>query len=193
MPDILSFEKKTDNVESGVPDQIQNLGYETSNPTENLGTIALLTVLYFIRIVYFFLMVSPIKRYTRHGHKYHKSLSQKLFYGEILIILIEGFLDFTIAFFLYGFYDPINEKGLSYFVCVVIFFMVFVVLPGTILQVIFEDKETLQSSAYKNMYGTLYEELRIKEKKQVAFYLFFIFRRFIFVFVSLYLREQSYF
>ena len=71
--------------------------------------------------------------------------------------------------------------------------MVFLILPGIILQVIFEEKDTLQSLAYKSMYGTLYEELRIKEKKQVAFYLFFIIRRFIFVFVSLYLREQSYF
>lgn len=130
---------------------------------------------------------------TRFGHSQFKKLEKRLFYGEILLILIEGFLDFTIAFFIYVFYDPEKNFELSYMVCLITFFMAFMILPAVLIQLISKNESTLKKEEFKQEYGSLYEELRIKERLQVAFYLFFICRRFIFVFVSLYLRDQSYF
>ena len=126
---MLQFGSEQESEENLIPDQIQNLGYDTYNPTENLGTIALLTALYFSRVLYYFLVLTPLRNFTRFGHSHHKKMGVKLFFSEILMILIEGFLDFTISFFLYGFYDPVKEFGLSYVVCVITFFMVFVILP----------------------------------------------------------------
>ena len=71
----------------------------------NLGTIAYLTGFYFLRVLFLVLVVGPIKYYTKYGHKYYSKLYKKLFFGEILLILIEGYLDFTIAYFLYIIYD----------------------------------------------------------------------------------------
>ena len=70
-------------------------------------------------------------------------MGAKLFFSEILMILIEGFLDFTISFFLYGFYDPVKELGLPYIVCVITFFMVFIILPAIITNIILQEQSTL--------------------------------------------------
>ena len=70
-----------------------------------MGTIAYLTAFYFIRVLFWGLFLGPLKLYTKYGHRMFEKMRIKLFFGEIFLILIEGYLDFVIAFFLYVKYD----------------------------------------------------------------------------------------
>ena len=69
-----------------------------------------MTGFYFLRIGFLVFVLAPLKFYTRFGHITFSKMYKKLFYGEILLILIEGYLDFTIAFFLYIIYDESIES-----------------------------------------------------------------------------------
>jgi hypothetical protein len=84
------------------------LGYESSNPFINLGTIAIMTGLYFIKVLFYFALVKPLRE-KKYIASVYKNFSKGLFFSEILLVLIEGYLDFAIAFALYTIFDPNKE------------------------------------------------------------------------------------
>jgi hypothetical protein len=110
-----------------------------------------------------------------------------------LLILIEGFLDFAIAFVLYTIYDPLKQNVTSMLIAIAIVLLTFILLPLTMLRVIFQDKSVLQTESYNQRFGVLYEELKIQSRYDLSFHLIFILRRLIFTFICLYMRSASYF
>ena len=165
----------------------------------NLGTIAYFTGFYFIKVLFLAIILYPLKTFTNHGHYLFRKLKQKLFFGEILMILLEGYLDFVISFYMYIDYDPFyvslssERDELSEFAKYTIMILIFVVAPVSIIFVISHDTKELKSQVFQRDYGTIYKEFRHHSKLQIGFYLVFVLRRFLFISIMFNMRDRSYF
>ena len=54
-------------------------------------------------------------------------------------------------------------------------------LPLIIIYLLIHDPKTLKSPNYRNRYGALYNELKLNNRYEAAYYLMFLFRRIIFL------------
>lgn len=99
----------------------------------------MITLLYFARVAFYYIILTPLTKFTRFGHSTKRKLRKLLFYSEISLILVEGFLDFSIAFFTYTQYDPSIEFNISLFVSLCSFILVFMILPSILINIIAQD------------------------------------------------------
>jgi hypothetical protein len=53
---------------------MQNIGYESTAPSDNLGTIAVVVMLYYARVILFFGVVVPIAKLTSYGQTVYQKL-----------------------------------------------------------------------------------------------------------------------
>ena len=115
-------------------DQWIDLGYENHNALLNLGSLAIFSYIYLIRVIFYF-FVSLYVRFTKRGADYQKNLKEKLFYGEILAILLEAYFEFLISGYLQmkapldtsdGEYVGIVTAGIALFLILVMVPMAFV-------------------------------------------------------------------
>jgi hypothetical protein len=67
-------------------------------------------VFYVLKVLFLAVVLVPIKTYTRFGHPLFKKWYKKLFFGEIFMILLEGYIDFVTTFFMYVYYDNSVEQ-----------------------------------------------------------------------------------
>ena len=81
-------------------DQIIDLGYDSHKPYNLLGTLGVLTILYFVKLLLFYLIIRPLAKHFKKVNDLKVKMEEQLFYSEILILLIEGYLEFSITFFL---------------------------------------------------------------------------------------------
>ena len=101
-----------------------------------------MTGFYILRVLFLFLVLGPIKTFTKFGHSRFIEMYKKVFFSEILLILIEGYLDFVIALFLYGMYNPLVELQIAYRngwheLCkFTIIALIIIITPGSLLYVI---------------------------------------------------------
>jgi hypothetical protein len=97
---VLNFdEPKQAELAELVFDQIENLGYETHNSILNLGTVAVLLTLWLLEIVVMLLL----KLYvfiTGKGKKQFNYLYKRAFWGDIVPLTLETYLEFLIAGYL---------------------------------------------------------------------------------------------
>ena len=80
-------------------DQWLDLGYENHNSLLNLGSLAIFSYLYLLRVIFYFMFSIYVKK-TRKYEEYLKKLGNVLFYGEIFAILIEAYFEFLISGYL---------------------------------------------------------------------------------------------
>ena len=78
--------------------QLTDLGYESHNAFTNLGTVGLITFVYFIRVA-IWLMLTFYNRFasTNFGPNMLLKYKKQLFFNEILTIMLEGYLEYLIA------------------------------------------------------------------------------------------------
>ena len=164
------MEQNEDEDENLIPDQIQNLGYDEYSPLRNLGTMAYITGFYFLKVLFLGVIIGPIKHYTRYGQSIFRKMYKKLFFGEILLIIVEGYLDFTLSYFIYIKFDPFKHDVLaekndfSESCMYIIIVLIFMITPATMLYVISQKKPVLESEDFMNRFGSLYSELKISSK-----------------------------
>ena len=80
-------------------DQMQNIGYEANNCILNLGTLYFLIAIYFIEVVGTIFLALFTKCSGRAKQLFAKKIKQ-LFFAEILILSIEGFIELYISGYL---------------------------------------------------------------------------------------------
>ena len=91
---IFKFDKKMhETLEPEIFDQIETLGYETHNALLNLGSLAIFSSTYLIRLLFLFLVLRNIPCLE----DYKARLYKMLIYGEILSICFEGYFEFLIT------------------------------------------------------------------------------------------------
>jgi hypothetical protein len=113
--------------------------------------MAFITGFYVLRVAFFILVLAPLKTYTKYGQKYYNKFYKKLFFSEIIMIILEGYVDFAITLFLYIYYDNNVEKDtFQEFVKFVIIFLILVVAPGSMIYVLIHTREDLKEFSIRN-------------------------------------------
>jgi hypothetical protein len=83
-----------------IQDQTMDLSYESHRPLDLMGTLAYLIALYFLRVFLYFAVVKPVAHFFPKARGYQMKLAKSLFFAEILLLLIEGYLEFVITCYL---------------------------------------------------------------------------------------------
>ena len=95
---LMSFDEQALNGEE-VLDQMENIGYPTSNCIINLKTLFFLLQIYFLQVLMTILLATYTK-ITGKETKLFSKLKNQLFFAEILVIGIEGFMELYISGYL---------------------------------------------------------------------------------------------
>ena len=91
-----------------IPDQMQNLQYDSHNPVVNMGTLGLFMLLYLIKILFLFVILRPLKNKSRNTKSCYEKMYKQLIFSQIIIIILEGLMEILIAGYL-------SYRGLSKF------------------------------------------------------------------------------
>ena len=113
-----------------------------------------------------------------------RTLKRELFFGMILEITLEGYLEFA-----FGGYVNLNNFSLEYpgdiFGLVMSCFCVFmdaIFLPVVLLWInLFKDKYDLKKKSFKERWGVIYEGYKHNNKFVRLYILYFVARRMLFV------------
>jgi hypothetical protein len=89
-------------------DQMQDLGYDSNNSLQLLGSLFIFAVFYFLRVILFYPFILSVSKLFKVGQDYRKTLRDQLFFNEIIVINLEAFLELIISGFInYSF--PLNS------------------------------------------------------------------------------------
>mmetsp|Transcript_10107 Transcript_10107/g.15435 ORF Transcript_10107/g.15435 Transcript_10107/m.15435 type:complete len:203 (-) Transcript_10107:119-727(-) len=168
------FVSPTDD-DSEVPQQYQNVGFEDFRPLPNLGTLGLFVLVYLVKLIAF-LMVLILFKLTGVGRKVGEALEKQLFFSEILMIFVEGYLDFCLAAFLFLSWD-FASGTLNWIAFFFIAVLAFVFLPGLLIWTSKQPESLFEEEEFRSHWGVLYEDIRTQELGQRVFFLAFILRR----------------
>ena len=90
----------------------------------NVGVVSILIQLYILKLVLLFCLLKPLTIKFPKLRKVYESVKQKMFFNEILIIIIEGYIELLYAGVLVR-YTPVNNQDNNAFaVSVGIFYFV---------------------------------------------------------------------
>ena len=78
-------------------DQVISLGYPSHNPILNLGFLSVLMFVYKIKLIVFVLFIFPIYKCTGRMKELTKKVKYQLFFNDIVVLLVEGHLELTLA------------------------------------------------------------------------------------------------
>jgi hypothetical protein len=140
---------------------LNNLGYDYSNSLINLSTVGFVIIIYWIRLIVYFVfkLFHTITKGYFGGLKMLKLLKRELFFGMILEVTLEGYLEFAINGYVnltdysIKYLGDIIGLAMSCF-CV---FMDAVFLPFILLWInLFKDKYDLKKKYFKERWGVLY-------------------------------------
>lgn len=79
---------------------MRDVGYDTFNLVLNLGTLALLVLGYFMKVIYLFAILGPLSFVSVWARKQFVKTKKALFFGDLIVLFIEGYMEFMISSFL---------------------------------------------------------------------------------------------
>ena len=87
---------------------MQDLGYDSNNCLQLLGSLFIFAVIYFMRVIILYPFVLTLIKLFNVGKGYAKTLKNDLFFGEIIVINLEAYMELLIAGYInYSF--PLNS------------------------------------------------------------------------------------
>ena len=183
---VLEFDEPAhENSQYEIPDQTRDLGYETRNSMLNLGSIAIFLGGWFVKVIMYSTILVPITRFTTKLAKFRHVQRGKLFFNEFLALSSEAYLELLISA-VFNYQMPLSStlgEVISTYLGYVTFFITLVIIPGATVAILVQDKAYIVSEEFKFHYGVLTEGINHNSKIQLAFFGFFILRRFIFVYI----------
>ena len=105
------------------------MGYETYNPVVNMGTLFIISMVYFVRLIVLVCILRPLSRRDKKYKKQEKILRRKLIFSEFLLIALEGLLEMLIASIL-NFKDPSFNFSAQGMIAIIVLLLSLVVLPA---------------------------------------------------------------
>lgn len=117
---------------------MKDLGYRTHNSMLNLGSLFIFTILYLIKVA-FLPLLALVVTISGRGRKYYQTLKQQLFFKEIIILLVEGCMEFLISGYL-NILEPIHGseflgESLSLYIGWYSMVKIMIILPCMLLYV----------------------------------------------------------
>ena len=87
---------------------MQDLGYDSNNCLQILGSLFIFAMIYFMRVIILYPFVLTVIKLFNFGHEYRKTLKDTLFFGEIIVINLEAYMELIIAGFI-NYTFPLNS------------------------------------------------------------------------------------
>ena len=115
-----------------------DIGYSTNNFLLNLGAVAFFFIMYIAKLA-IFLMIGTLRECCINRlRKIKNKLKRQIFFTELLIIMIDPYIEFLIASLLslMSTNKPMNGEIVSDYVGYVSFVLSFVILPLTLLVIL---------------------------------------------------------
>ena len=79
-------------------DQMSDVGYDSYNLILNLGTLALLFTLYILKIMTLVFILAPLSiLWPAKFTKICKKFKEQLFFGDLIMMFVEGYMEFLIS------------------------------------------------------------------------------------------------
>ena len=93
--------KKRSETSQEILNQMRELGYQTHNSLTNLSALSVAIIIYFLRVIVLGMVVvaRAITKSSR-GEKYVENQKKDLFWNGLLILILEGYLEFLICGYL---------------------------------------------------------------------------------------------
>ena len=165
--------------------QMAELGYDSHNAILNLGSVLIFALFWLIQVIFCGLLKIWTKL-TRRGFRMLRNLKHRLFFTEILSLMIEAYLEFIISGWLNSqvTLDTTNGEIVSKYVGYISLFITLVVMPGAFLQMMRHPKIDFLRKKFTRKWGGFYEGVRTRYKVYSFFYFIFMMRRVLFVTVA---------
>ena len=72
------------------------LGYDSYNPVLNLGTLSIVMMFFIFQVLFLVIFIQPFRK-KPCGKKLCKKIGNRLLFGELFTILIEGFIEICLT------------------------------------------------------------------------------------------------
>lgn len=125
--------------------------------------------------------------------KIREFLLKRLFWVEILYLMIEAEFEMLIAGYL-QMKDPLTTTWGELFSSFLAFcgtVVSIVAFPGAIIYMLRQDVDVLSETRFEKTWGPIYEGLRMKSKWTLAYYLVYTVRRIIYIFIVFYITQNG--
>ena len=76
---------------------MSDVGYDSYNLLLNLGTMAVLVMLYFAKVVFMLFVLKPLSLISPKFIKTYNLFWKQVFFGDFFLLFIEGFMEFLIS------------------------------------------------------------------------------------------------
>jgi hypothetical protein len=174
-------------------DQMKNIGYTSNNCSNNLGTMYLTLMVYLFQVV-FTICLAIVYKTTGKGEKLLRKMESSLFFTGILVMSIEGYMEFYITGYIQVTNPVFTTFGESHAVYLGWFLLViaFVFLPGSLIWTLVQKKETLEKPEFESRWGPCYAEISLRNKWSRAYYIFYIGRRFLYISIGIFIVNPTY-
>ena len=167
---------------------MEDLGYDSHNSMLNLGSLAIFSFFYFIKLFVYSAILKPANYFTGRFANRIYEMKQTLFYRDIIFLVIEAYLEFLIAGYL-NLSEPLTTKNgevVSIFIGWYCVLSTLVVFPMLFAYLLLQPHETLQSFTFRKKWGGLYDRVDSREKFSLMYYPIFCLRRVVFCFLCFY-------
>lgn len=126
------------------------------------------------------------------GKKFVEDWKKNLFFKDLLILCLQGYLEFIIAFIMVSKLDEhkIFGERLSVLMCMFSMFVAFILIPTGLYKIMRASKAQLKDKKFEDTWGPLFSTVKLnKESAPRAFYIVYIIRRVIYVSVAFYVTK----
>ena len=169
--------------------QMRDLGYEQHNAILNLGSLAIFSFLYYVKLIFYIFVLKPMVFFTGRGKRMKRSLRKSLFYSDILALSIEAYIEFLICGYLnqttplYTTNGEIVANIVGHYSLV----MTLVIIPLVFVYVLKQPIAKINERRFHRKWEGMFEGVRTKSKIDMLFYPIFVLRRLIFCYTAFYM------
>ena len=171
-----------------------NIGYDSHNFLQNVGSLQLFVGFYILRVICL-LFTKIFVLITGKGQEFFDKQYKRVVYTDIILLFIEGYIEFCIAGYLQYGNTEVNtdlsgEKVSIYFGNGSII-MALIIIPLGFCYMLSRGQAQIESEKFKLKYGGLYEGIKTYSKPALYYFLLFVIRRILFLAIAFYMYESA--
>jgi hypothetical protein len=142
-------DSEDDMIKQGVSlQQLIDIGYDSYNPILNLGTIFVLLCIYILQILWFVLVVYPLRRLKVIRGKIYFAIKNYLFWKAGWLIFFEGYIELIISARLLfeTTAESVDNTPLQWSITYFIISICCVIMPALYIMLFFQNLKALRKS-----------------------------------------------
>ena len=146
--------------------QIRDLGYDSFNVFLNLGTLSLLIGVYFAKFGFVFIFLKPISVIFKSLRPKYIKLRDDLFFGDILHIFKEGYMEFlisTLMLILFAPKESIDDKPYMVVLAYICLAITVILIPSISIWILSKKNlESISTPKFTRRWGVLIDGVNTK-------------------------------